>query len=207
MPGICHLLCSSRSVAICCFDVPLHVLDPQFCLDGTKINIIYNIGDQEFAETSYQIFNNMFEAKTNDASDDTDSAPAQDSSPTDDKLECSSDKELQGSIDRLLSLEALNSAAEEFCEQRVNEKTKWTPKETADPANDGTSITKYFTRDDRDGVVVSIRWLYGNMDCSALDFGSPDAMQLCKDRFGTIINNCKSCRWNLWRRPSWTCAD
>ncbi|KAF2722592.1 hypothetical protein K431DRAFT_302443 [Polychaeton citri CBS 116435] len=88
----------------------------------------------------------------------------------------------QGNTEYFSSLEDMNSAASKFCQDRVDEKTKFESPLYGEP-----SIN---LRDDN-GVGIGLSYnIMGDSGCPMLDFGSPGALEMCNERFGTIINNC-----------------
>lgn len=159
-----------------------------------------NVGDRQFMDTSYQVFVQMFEL--NDGT----------SAPTPNyinggELTCGDRTDIGNEVN-FFSLDAMTSAAERFCELRVEDQIKWAPvlPEDYDPAT--TYVKELYPGNGDNKVLASMTWVVGNMSCPTLDMTAPDAKQMCKERFGAIIHNCKPLPPQIEPRSlRWTCAD
>jgi hypothetical protein len=114
-------------------------------------------------------------------------------------LACGSSKDY-GESPTFFTLDAITAAAEEFCKERVAAPFKWSGADAPDPTTGEASYEYLMTEpgDDEAEALVSLTWYSGSgqyfstpEECPELDMGAPDALQLCKDRFGLIINNCE----------------
>lgn len=98
----------------------------------------------------------------------------------------------QGNATGFVTLEAINSAADEFCKQLVAKKIKWAPEKQLAVGEENRYVSPQpFVEDGDNKVLATLGWLYGNMSCPTLDLGGPGAMDLCKARFGEVINTCE----------------
>jgi hypothetical protein len=89
--------------------------------------------------------------------------------------------------------DAVTAAAEDFCKERVADPFKWSGADVPDPTKGEASYGYLMTEAGDDEALVSLTWSENSIpdQCPELDMGASDALQLCKDRFGLIINNCE----------------
>ena len=97
-----------------------------------------------------------------------------------------------GEPSTFFTLNAITAAAEDFCKERVAAPFKWSGADVPDTKREGSFRSPMKEAGDFE-VLVSMTWSDFSVpnQCPELDMGASDALQLCKDRFGLIINNCK----------------
>lgn len=104
------------------------------------------------------------------------------------EMTCGASKD-QSDSKLFFSLDTITAAANDFCEDRVNSPFIWAPAKNVDPK---TTYYKYLVPEGDSKVLVSMTWVTGNMSCPPIVMTRPaGGLQLCKDRFGLIINNCE----------------
>jgi hypothetical protein len=97
-----------------------------------------------------------------------------------------------GEPSTFFSLNAITAAAEDFCKERVAAPFKWSGADVPEPTTGEASFRSPVKEGDFE-IKVSMTWSDYSIpnQCPELDMGASDALQLCKDRLGLIINNCK----------------
>lgn len=98
-------------------------------------------------------------------------------------------RQYQGNEDHFFILDAMTAAAVAFCDDRYRWPSTWGPVDH--PMPEGRSVMEHINDHNGQDIAVSITWMWGNMSCPTLETRSPGAIQLCQDRLGTVIHNCK----------------
>jgi hypothetical protein len=93
----------------------------------------------------------------------------------------------QGNPKYFSSLEDMNSAVARYCQDRVDEKLRWESPAEGQPPHPYAGIQ---VRDDN-GVSPYMGSWFRDQGCPTMDFSWPGALDMCKARFGAIINNCR----------------
>lgn len=145
-------------------------------------------GDLSFVEKAYIVLSQMVELSQHE------------------ELHCGT-REDQGNEDYFFTLDAMNAAADDFCRRRVATPFTWPPIDPNANPNEQLAVKEVFVEDSNNRVVAAMTYKYtgfpygmygingntvdANSTCPTLDMSGPDALQLCKDRLGAVINNCK----------------
>lgn len=129
-----------------------------------------------------------FEAAAGDDADPDDTAPDSGVVPHGEgQLSCGLRND-PGNPDFWFTLIAMQNAKASFCSDLFRWPVKWAPtlenrvyKEVI-PALNGFATPQ--------SIAVDITWMWANMSCPTLDTRAAGE-QMCNDRLGTVINNCK----------------
>lgn len=137
-------------------------------------------------ETAYKVLTDMNEpeATTPESGDDGSGPPRADVPLDGGTLSCDTRTD-PGNTKYFSSLEDMVDAAARHCQKLVDAETSWKPGIEGEP-------TPYNMNNGRDDNGIRLGATYrGDTWCPAFDFTSDGALDVCKERYGAIIHNCK----------------